>query len=248
MKMIEDLSLNAWPSYQMQVYDGWILRFSYFYTHRTNCAEQIGASTLPLGEKIRYAEEVYRKWRSPTVFKISPVGDPALDSLLEAGGYRIEHATTVMTRSFAESPACREGNAGCELLLRDRVDDEWIRALFALKGETPDIHRKIVPKMYDAIPMDEIAVSAVSGGKVIGTGLGILDRGYVGVYAIHVDSAHRRRGIASQIVGTILSEAEKKGAGAAYLQVVSDNAAAKALYRTYGFRDSYRYYFRVKGI
>lgn len=36
IKTIEDLSLNAWPSHQMQVYDGWILRFSYFYTHRTN--------------------------------------------------------------------------------------------------------------------------------------------------------------------------------------------------------------------
>lgn len=46
IKTIEDLSLNAWPSHQMQVYDGWILRFSYFYTHRTNCAEPIGASIL----------------------------------------------------------------------------------------------------------------------------------------------------------------------------------------------------------
>ena len=35
IKMIEDLSLNAWPSHQIQLYDGWLLRFSYFYTHRT---------------------------------------------------------------------------------------------------------------------------------------------------------------------------------------------------------------------
>ena len=42
IKKIEDLSLNAWPSHQMQMYDGWILRFSYFYTHRTNCAETVG--------------------------------------------------------------------------------------------------------------------------------------------------------------------------------------------------------------
>ena len=36
IKTIEDLSLNAWPSHQIELYDGWILRFSYFYTHRTN--------------------------------------------------------------------------------------------------------------------------------------------------------------------------------------------------------------------
>ena len=35
IKTIEDLSLNAWPSHQIELYDGWILRFSYFYAHRS---------------------------------------------------------------------------------------------------------------------------------------------------------------------------------------------------------------------
>ena len=55
IKMIEDLSLNAWPSHQIQLYDGWLLRFSYFYTHRTNSVEQIGPSTIPLEEKIDFS-------------------------------------------------------------------------------------------------------------------------------------------------------------------------------------------------
>ena len=46
IKQIEDMSLNAWPSHKMELYDGWILRFSYFYTHRTNSVEQFGNSTL----------------------------------------------------------------------------------------------------------------------------------------------------------------------------------------------------------
>ena len=54
--MIEDLSLNAWPSHQIQLYDGWLLRFSYFYTHRTNCVEQIGPSSIPIEEKIKSAK------------------------------------------------------------------------------------------------------------------------------------------------------------------------------------------------
>ena len=65
IKTIEDLSLNAWPSHQMQLYDGWILRFSYFYTHRTNCVEQVGTSLLPLEEKISYCEDIYRRWKTP---------------------------------------------------------------------------------------------------------------------------------------------------------------------------------------
>ncbi len=67
IKTIEDLSLNAWPSHQMQIYDGWILRFSYFYTHRTNCVEQIGTSSLPFEEKIKYCEEIYHYWNTPCI-------------------------------------------------------------------------------------------------------------------------------------------------------------------------------------
>ena len=67
VKIIEDLSLNAWPSHQIELYDGWILRFSYFYTHRTNSVEQIGPSTLPLPEKIAYCESVYQDWGTPGI-------------------------------------------------------------------------------------------------------------------------------------------------------------------------------------
>ena len=61
IKKIEDMSLNAWPSHKMELYDGWILRFSYFYTHRTNSVEQFGTSTLPWREKIPYCEQVYKR-------------------------------------------------------------------------------------------------------------------------------------------------------------------------------------------
>ena len=62
IKMIEDLSLNAWPSHQIQLYDGWLLRFSYFYTHRTNCVEQIGPASIPIEEKINFCEDAYHRW------------------------------------------------------------------------------------------------------------------------------------------------------------------------------------------
>ena len=80
IKTIEDLSLNAWPSHQIQIYDGWLLRFSYFYTHRTNSVEQIGLSAIPIDEKISYCEDVYRKWGTPAVFKIYPLVAPDFDT------------------------------------------------------------------------------------------------------------------------------------------------------------------------
>ena len=251
IKKIEDLSLNAWPSHQMQMYDGWILRFSYFYTHRTNCAETVGVSLLPLTEKIEYCERIYDRWRTPCIFKISPVTDPALDGILQETGYHIEHDIYVMTAGLTYTSLPEEVTLDSSVFrvrIMPAVDDRWIDALFSMKKSGDPIHRKIVPSMYAAIPKDEIAVSIEnSSGQIIATGLGILDRNYVGVYAIHIDEKYRRQGLARYIVTRILREGYNKGASRTYLQVVSSNSAAKALYRSLGFQIAYRCWFRVNG-
>jgi GNAT superfamily N-acetyltransferase len=260
IKTIEDLSLNAWPSHQIELYDGWILRFSYFYTHRTNCVEQIGSPVLPLKDKVAYCEQTYRRWGTPCIFKISPIGDPDTDACLSSRGYEIQHHTTVMTRSLEgenlvpsnqadlKQSALKDSSSNPVLQIEPRVYSDWIEGLFALKKTKDPIHRKIVPLMYAAIPKDEIAVSVRKNGKIAATGLGILDRDYVGVYAIHVSEELRRQGYASLMIETILNEAKRRGAGHAYLQVVTDNAPAHSLYRKLGFTDSYRYWFRVKEV
>jgi ribosomal protein S18 acetylase RimI-like enzyme len=257
IKTIEDLSLNAWPSHQIQYYDGWLLRFSYFYTHRTNCVEQVGESTIPCGRKIRYCEEEYIKWGTPAIFKISPLVDPSFDGLLEDRGYMIQHRTIVMVRDditdlMDRSAAVRfDGSrhkeyGGVRLTCSAFIPRAWIDALFALKHTTNVMHKSIVPSMYRAIPKETLCVQVRDGSRFIGTGLGILDRNYAGVYAIHVHPDYRRRGIARQIVSMILEEAALRGVTGAYLQVVSDNEPAKRLYRGLGFREFYEYWFRVR--
>ncbi|MBR0363536.1 MAG: GNAT family N-acetyltransferase, partial [Clostridia bacterium] len=184
IKTVEDLSLNAWPSHQMQVYDGWILRFSYFYTHRTNCVETIGPAQLPIAEKVAYCEEVYEKWGTPCIFKISPLTTPALELFLEERGYEEQHRVDNMVLDLASCGNAPVKEPALPLVVGDRVDDEWLDALFELKAVSNADHLRVVPSMYAAIPKDEITVKVLDReGRVAGTGLGILDRGYVGVYA-----------------------------------------------------------------
>lgn len=244
IKTIEDLSLNAWPSHQMQVYDGWIIRFSHFYTHRTNSVEEMGLSTLPLEEKITYCEKIYDRWKTPSIFKITPLSNPALDGLLSQKGYEIQHATDVMTLDL-DSIIIEETPNIC-IHTRTHISKSWIDSLFRLKNTTNAIHRRIVPSMYAAIPKDVIAASIKINGLQIATGLGILDRDYIGIYAIHVADAYRGKGFARAIVHTLLKKGKDAGASKAYLQVVSDNIPAKYLYRKIGFRKLYHYWFRVK--
>ncbi|MGN8737626.1 GNAT family N-acetyltransferase [Bilifractor sp. HCP3S3_D3] len=243
VKTIEDLSLNAWPSHQIEIYDGWLLRFSYFYTHRTNCVEQIGISEIPLEEKLRYTESVYRKWGTPCIFKISPLLDASFDSFLEDNGYVREHVNYNMVMNFPERMNLKPG---IRADVSRFIPSSWIEGLFALKGTTNVMHRQVVPSMYRAIPKETVCVSIHDGESIIGTGLGILDRDYIGVYAIHVRQDFRRRGLARAIVSTILMNGKEMGASHAYLQVVEGNTAAIRLYESLGFRYLYTDSFRVK--
>lgn len=265
MKLIEEISLNAWPSHKIELYDGWLIRFSHNYTYRTNSVEQVGASSIPVEEKIAYCEDMYSNFHTPANFKINPLLDPSFDQLLAEKGYNIRHTTEVMTmpmdrfRPYQAVSAEYEyygRNSGLPsfieypdstiVQMRDRITDEWINSLFRLNGTTNPTLRRIVPSMFKAIPKETIVAFIEIDGRTVASGLGILDRGHIGLYAIYVDASCRHKNFARAICSAILSEAEKKGARHAYLQVVQGNAGARHLYETLGYQKFYTYWFRSK--
>lgn len=266
IQYVEELSLNAWPSHKIELYDGWLIRFSHNYTYRTNSVEQVGLSSLPVEEKISYCESIYRNFATPANFKINPLTDPAFDQLLEQKGYEIRHITEVMT---AESdtlnlyPCCSkdfdfENRLGLPsfvhypddltVSLSPVITDEWIQGVFHLNGTCEPILRRIVPSMFKAIPKETIVASIEIEGRMVASGLGIRDRDYVGLYAIYVAPSCRRRHYARAICSTILEEAKRRGTSRAYLQVVRGNINAKRLYTSLGFQDFYTYWFRSKPV
>jgi ribosomal protein S18 acetylase RimI-like enzyme len=265
IKLIEEISLNAWPSHKMELYDGWLIRFSHNYTHRTNSVTQVGASLLPVEEKIAYCEKIYENYHTPSIFKISPLIDPTFDAMLAERGYEVQHTTETMVMDFADFqpfPSISTEyeyygrNSGLPsfvlypknviVQLQDRITDEWIHSLFSLNGTTNPTLRRIVPSMFKAIPKETIVARIEIDGRMVASGLGILDRGHVGLYAIYVDASCRHKSFGRAICSTILTEARKKGADKAYLQVVKGNIPAKTLYASLGFHDLYTYWFRVR--
>ena len=264
IKYMEEMSLNAWPSYRIEYYDGWILRYSHNYSFRTNSVEQIAPGTIPIEEKIAYCEGIYRELRCPANFKIQPLLDPDFDALLESKLYRIRHRTNVMTMDLADSRLLKE--TGREYLFENRlnlptlvhyredltvqlnafVTEEWLRGLFSLNGTSDPTLRRIVPKMYVAIPKKTIVASVEIDGRMAASGLGILDRGWVGIYAIYVSPSCLGRGYGRAVCSTLLRTAQEAGASRAYLQVVSNNRRAIHLYESLGFSNFYTYWFRSK--
>ena len=262
IKYMEEISLNAWPSYRIELYDGWLLRYSHNYTYRTNSVEQVGVSTIPTDEKIAYCESIYSGLHCPTNFKIQPLLDPSFDRMLEERGYQIRHTTQVMTADLSRVTLMQETDReflfenrlnlptlvryGEELTvqLKAYVTEEWLQGLFSLNGTSDPTLRRIVPKMYAAIPKQTIVVSIEIDGRMVASGLGIRDREWVGIYAVYVSPSCWRRGYARAICSTLLREGRNLGASRAYLQVVKGNRTAMDLYESLGFGHFYTYWFR----
>lgn len=242
IQLYEELSMNALPALQTQIYDGWVLRFSKGYTNRANSVNPLYPAALPLEEKVAFCERLYAAQGLPTAFKITEAAPAGLDDYLDARGYEIVTPTRVFT-----CPAPPAGEAcGDVVITRDTA--VWREDGFRLSNTDA----KMIPiasAMMDRIQGNVLCAKILADGRAVACGQCVEERGHAGLYGIVVDPAYRRCGLGYALCKALLIEAAGNGAEAFYLQVVADNGPAAALYRKLGFVPCYGYHYRVlKGV
>jgi len=240
--LIEELSMNAWPALQTQLYDGWVLRFAGGYTRRANCINPLYPGKLALDEKMETCERIYREQKLPVIYKLTPDSlPPRLDAALEARGYASEAPTSVQVLALGGQAF----KARSEISLSRRLTEEWYVAfnrLSASKPATQALHAKMLQAI---LPSCAFAAARV-GGRIAGCGLAVEQNGYVGLYDILVDPELRRQGLGLSLMNSLLVWGQAQSARTAYLQVMKDNPPALGLYARLGFREAYSYWYRVK--
>lgn len=241
---IEELSLNAWPSLQTVVYDGWLLRFADGYTKRSNCVMPLYESHGDVKEKITYCEQLYAERGLDSVFKITPFARPSrLDSILEERGYRIVDPVFVKTASLSGLPL----PAHKECRLDERLTERWLDE-FAQMMPLTDKQRATAIKMLTGMPLRQCFVTLYEDGVPAACGIGVIEQGYIGLYDIATSGRFRNRGLGYQLLLHIFHWARQNGADKAYLLVVQSNIPANRLYAKFGFETQYEYWYRVKSI
>lgn len=246
--MYEELQANAFPALQTIQYDGWAVRFGGGFTYRVNCANPMYQETLPVEEKLSYVENLYQEsGLNLSIFKLHEgVEQDRLEraeAWLEENGYdrlRDGNIFVCPLSSFEKKP-------GTEVQVSDVMTDEWLDGFLTMNG-TPDAQRQAAATMLKNIHYPIAAASIWENGKMIACGLGVMERGHVGLFDIYVDAACRRRGLGGDICTAIMNTGKHQGCETAYLQVLKDNFGARALYHQLGYKESYGYWFRVKKI
>lgn len=241
-KRIEELSINAWPSRQTLVYDGWILRFGGGYTRRANSISPLYESKLDFTEKTAYCERLYSSAGLNTVFKLTDKGSPeGLDELLSGKGYREEAHTSVQVLELSDKTVVKHE----DFKVYESLDEGWFEILCTINGVNWDNAEKLKGILSGIIPERYFAELDIDG-RPAACGVGVVENGFIGLYDIVVDRELRGRGYGRRLMESMLCLGRKKGASKAYLQVMLDNPVALQLYESLGFRELYRYWYRVK--
>ncbi|MFC5704471.1 GNAT family N-acetyltransferase [Cohnella faecalis] len=241
-KFIEELSLNNWQPLSTIHYDGWILRFADGYTKRANSINPIHYSTCDLNYKIAECERIYSANCLPAIYKITPFVHPIdLDKILESKDYSLIDTTSVQTLDLAN---LNEPTLNSTKIV-ETVNAEWI-ADFCRINNVNDQNNGVLERMLSNIKTKTGFISLYYEDQVIGCGLGVIERGYIGLYDIVTDLHFRNRGFGEQMILSLLKWGKANGAKYSYLAVVSNNRPALRLYSKIGYSEIYTYWYRVK--
>jgi N-acetylglutamate synthase len=242
--LIEELSMNAWPALQTQLYDGWVLRFAGGYTRRANCINPLYPNQVKLGEKIEACERIYREQKLPAIYKLTPGSLPdGLDAALDAHGYALEAPTSVQVLELDGQSYAAEG----QVSLWPRLTEEWYVAFNRLSAGKPASQSLHARMLQTILPRCAFAALRV-GGRIAGCGLAVAQNGWVGLFDIIVDPQLRRQGLGLSLMNNLLAWGQAQAAHSAYLQVMKDNPPALGLYARLGFHEAYPYWYRVKPV
>lgn len=242
IRTLEELAMNAWPSLQAMLYDGWVLRFAGGYTKRANSVHPLYSGSVNVEEKIQVCEQAYQGKKLDVVFKMTAAAQPEnLDRVLEAKGYKADSDTSVQILELDnanESPAQ-------SALMTEELSEEWLSAFCRLSQVCHERELVLRQILYNLVPAKCFA-SIRYQEQVVACGLGVAQGQFIGLFDIVTDVNSRGRGFGRRLLLNILAWGKSKGAQTAYLQVMLNNGPALHLYSKLGFREIYKYWYRIK--
>lgn len=235
IRSAEVAAAAAWPGVESAMVSGWLLRAGRGFTRRANSAVPIefGAGTDAT------TLTAIREWYAARGLSALVV---VADRLIPAGqidGIDRSGDIQFLTRDIADFPVRTESDA---VRLDDAPDAAWLRAY---RGDDVDLDAAAAVVGASRGPM---TVAILGDDTPISIGRATVTESadgtpWLGITALWTASGHRRRGLASDVMSSLVAWGADHGAQRIYVQVEADNRVAGTWYRASGFglHHSYRY-------
>jgi ribosomal protein S18 acetylase RimI-like enzyme len=228
---LERIADRSWPAEGRGRLGDWIVNRAAGFSGRLNACWPLGEPGLPLAAAVDVIEAGYGRFGLPPLFKPVDGLAPALEAELVRRGYQARTETLMMV-----GPLLGEG---ARADVTTDPDSRFETVFNGAQGNPADAAERM--GAFRRIPTPRGFAVVEIDGEPVAIGGTAIEGDWAGVFGMRTLAAHRRKGLAREILAALFATARAAGAGRGYLQVEADNAPAVALYQGFGFREAYRY-------
>lgn len=239
---LERCALAAWPAEIAEAHGGWIFRFAHGVTGRANSVWAMEANgRFSPKSKIAAAEAFYASHGQPSRFQVNPHSQPSeLADRLIARGYTPTRPTEVQTAEITALPAASAANSALYIRREEFLSSDWL-AYYQSANAFGDHAAAVRAAIMRRVEEPAAFVSTWRDSRIVGVGLGVCAFDWLCISNMHVAPEARRAGVATAMLQELSSWALQQNVPRAFLQVMSSNTPALALYKMRGFQPQYTY-------
>ena len=254
---LERVAADHWRAPEREHLGEWLLRASGSFTGRANSVLPLGDPGMPLPRAVVavgrwYAERGMRPMAScPAAVDLSgvPPRDAAVPvaaaEAFTAAGWLVRPGAGALVLTAPVAPlrrAARALDAGLALVSAPTPDEDWLRCYRPDGSATrPEARHLLV-----SAP-EQVFLSIRDGDRTVAVARGSFAQGWTGLYGVRVEETHRRRGLATALLGGVARWGRQRGSSSMLLQVADGNTAATRLYLGLGFSVHHRYDYLAPG-
>jgi N-acetylglutamate synthase len=233
---LEERLLNVWPAVTTHMIDGWAVRFAGGYTGRANSASAIMSGAQIDNALVTRIIAMYDQEKLIPQFRVSPVAHAGSAKILQQCGFVSRGLAHTMIADIKSQHLKHDSR----IHLSTHPDRSWCVGVTSRQEQAkrnPDALHAIVSRIRVPVQFATMVV----GGEAVGFGVAAIDRGWVELGSIVMDTKHRGKGLGRALVSTLLSWAADQNVEKAFLQVDVSNVVALGLYRSFDFKVLYDY-------
>ena len=234
---LEATAMQSWRAAETATLGAWVLRANDGFTKRANSALPLGQPGTSVADAIERVQAWYHERDLPARFQLPVEGRRLLDAELGERGWEPSTEVHVLT---ARLDLLDVAPPAVPVESMSAPDDDWL-AVYRDGEAPPAVARALLTRH------DDVTFAAVrDAGRTVAIGRATIDDGRLGITAVEVDPALRRRGLARAVMSALHAWGRERGAVRAHLAVEADNTPAVALYDDLGYALHHDYRFRTE--
>jgi len=235
---VEALCVAARPALHREIVDGWAMGRSGGRMRQANCVNPLRGPRGDAVAAIERGERFYDASGQTPLFRVPTIADE-MDAGLDRRDYGVEGHTTTLFKPLEQAVVADAGT-----VLHPAPSEDWLAVRQRTSGEAPADHAAYAA-MVRAVALPKAFATTYADDTAASVAYGVVADGLLAIEGVATDTGFRGRGLARKTLHALIAWAKGAGARAACLQVQMDNAPARSLYASLGFRrELYRYHYR----